>query len=94
MLSVDPQTRVATWQDGPLDLTTAEFDLLWFLARHPGQVLDRDQLHEGVRGVTWDGVDRSIDLRVSRLRRKLSSAGAPDTLIKAVRGAGYLLAPS
>lgn len=93
-LSVDPGTRDVALDGAPVDLTTAEFDLLWVLVEHAGRVIERDALYEKVRGIAWDGLDRSIDLRVSRLRKKLGDEAKPHQLIKSVRGTGYLLAAS
>lgn len=75
-----------------LELTAAEFDALWALAQSEGEVVSRDALHERVRGVRYNGHDRSMDVHVSRLRRKLRSGGARDIVIKSIRGSGYLLA--
>jgi two-component system response regulator RstA len=91
-LRVDPARRTATLDGLDLDLTTAELDLLYELAKRAGEVLDRDALSLALRGAPWDGVDRSIDLRVSRLRRKLGPDAAD--ILKSVRGTGYLLVPS
>lgn len=74
----------------PIDLTTAEFDLLWLLARHAGSILSRDDLLQQLRGIGFDGLDRSIDARISRLRRKLGDDPENPTRIKTVRGKGYL----
>lgn len=74
-----------------VDMTTNEFELLWLMATHAGEVLDRDQLFSGMRGIVYNGFDRSVDVTVSRLRRKLEDdAGAPRR-IKTVWGQGYLL---
>jgi len=73
-----------------IDLTTAEFDLLWLLARHAGNILSRDDLLQQLRGIGFDGLDRSIDARISRLRRKLGDDPENPTRIKTVRGKGYL----
>ena len=73
-----------------IDLTTAEFDLLWLLARHAGNILSRDDLLQQLRGIGFDGLDRSIDARISRLRRKLGDDPDNPTRIKTVRGKGYL----
>lgn len=70
-------------------LTTAEFDLLALLAERCGEVVSRDELYQQLRGLPYDGIDRSIDLRVSRVRAKL---GAAAELLKSVRSVGYLLA--
>lgn len=88
-LVVVPSQREAKLHGEPLALTDAEFDLLLVLARSAGTVLDRDTLYRETRGVPYDGLDRSLDLRISRLRRKLGDT--PPRLIKAVRGIGYLL---
>jgi DNA-binding response OmpR family regulator len=74
-----------------LDLTTADFDLLVVMAQHAGEVVSRDELSQVLRGIEWDGLDRSVDLRVSRLRRKLGDWGP--ILLKSVRGSGYLMPP-
>ena len=73
-----------------IDLTTAEFDLLWLLARHAGSILSRDDLLQELRGIGFDGLDRSIDARISRLRRKLGDDPENPSRIKTVRGKGYL----
>lgn len=93
-LTVDGGSRTVAVDGRAVDLTTAEFELLYFLAQHPGEVLSRDRIYRAVRGIEYDGVDRSIDLRVARLRRKLGDSGSRPALIKSVHGAGYLLATS
>ena len=91
LLEVDRPARRATWEGRQLTLTSAEFDMLWCLALHAGEVVDRDTLSPVVRGVSYDGVDRGLDIHVSRIRRKLRDAGAGADLIKGVRGTGYQL---
>ncbi len=91
-LVVDSTNRVASLDGALLDLTTAEFDLLWLLARHAGETLDRERIYEELRGIEWDGLDRSIDLRVARLRKKLGDDARNPRRIKSIRGVGYLLA--
>lgn len=54
-------------------LSTADFDLLWELATHAGQIMDRDALLKNLRGVTYDGMDRSVDVAISRLRKNCST---------------------
>jgi len=83
-------TRNATLGGQTIDLTTAEFDLLWLLASHAGNVLSRDDLLQELRGIGFDGLDRSIDARISRLRKKLNDDPENPTRIKTVRGKGYL----
>lgn len=74
-----------------VELTTAEFDLLWMLAEQSGIVVSRDDIYPKLVGVKYDGQDRSIDLRVSRLRKKISDDPTNPTKIKSVRGVGYIL---
>ena len=90
-LKMNERNRSTTLNGSPIDLTTAEFDLLWFLARHAGKVVTRDQIFESVKGIEYDGIDRSIDLRVARLRKKLGDDAKQPQRIKSVRGAGYLM---
>jgi two-component system response regulator RstA len=71
-------------------LTDAEFDLLDFFFKRPNQKISREQLIKGLRGFDYDGLDRSIDMRVSALRKKLNDENAPYRLIKTIRGFGYL----
>ncbi|QFU16321.1 response regulator [Microvirga thermotolerans] len=71
-------------------LTTGEFDLLATFARHPGRVLNRDQLMDLTRGRQWEAIDRSIDAQVARLRRKIEADPKHPTLVKSVRGIGYV----
>lgn len=73
-------------------LTDAEFDLLATLAQSAGEIVTRDQLFQGARGVEYDGLDRSIDMRISRLRKLLGDSPDQPLLIKTVRGKGYLIA--
>jgi two-component system, OmpR family, response regulator len=90
--TADPQTRQVTDPTGgEVELTGAEFDLLKTFLDRPGRVLSRDQLLDLTRGREGDVLDRSIDVLVSRLRRKLAEGGAPP-LFKTVRNGGYQLA--
>jgi len=87
---ISQSTRTASLNGHTIDLTTAEFDLLWLLASHAGNVLSRDDLLQELRGIGFDGLDRSIDARISRLRKKLNDDPENPTRIKTVRGKGYL----
>ena len=87
---ISQATRSTYLGKEPIDLTTAEFDLLWLLAQHAGNILSRDDLLQQLRGIGFDGLDRSIDARISRLRRKLGDDPENPTRIKTVRGKGYL----
>lgn len=90
-LTVDLARHEATWQDDALDLTALEFDLLAVLARHPGQVLSREQLLEKVWGYDYYGDLRVVDAAVKRLRSKLRHAAPDGQPITTVRGVGYKL---
>lgn len=92
-LTIDPRNRTVSHDQRQLDLSSGEFDLLLYLAQRPGEIIDRDKLYQDVRGIEYDGLDRSIDLRIARLRKKLGDDAKHPTLIKSVRGVGYLLAP-
>lgn len=74
-------------------LTSGEFDLLHVLARHAGRVLSRDYLLEQTRGREAAPFDRTIDVLVGRLRKKLDDSAGEPQIIKSVRGAGYLFVP-
>lgn len=76
-----------------IDLTTQEFELLALLARSAGMVMSREDICRSIRGLEYDGLDRSIDGRISHLRKKLNDSGESPTRIKTVWGKGYLLAP-
>lgn len=80
-------------QGRPVALTGGEHDLLLAFLRHPQRVLSRDQLLDWTRGRSAAPYDRSIDVLLGRLRRKLASAAGGEGLIKTVRGGGYLFAP-
>jgi DNA-binding response OmpR family regulator len=93
-LTVCNQTRRVTHKGAEIVLTTAEFDLLWALASRAGSIVSRDDLFRSTRGLEHDGLDRSIDMRVSRLRKLLGDDPQQPRLIKTVRGQGYLFAAS
>ncbi len=80
-------------QGEAVPLTTGEFDLLCAFARHPGRVLSRDFLLEQTRGREAAPFDRTIDVQVGRLRKKIEANADDPQLIKSVRGAGYILVP-
>lgn len=76
-----------------LAITAMEFDLLRTFARHPRQVLSRDRLLDLAHNRDWDPFDRSIDVRITRLRRKIELDPAKPQVIKTVRGTGYMFVP-
>jgi two-component system OmpR family response regulator/two-component system response regulator RstA len=91
-LVVDPARRSVELDGSAVDVTTAEFDLLKLLAENAGQPLSRSDIYQHIHGMKYDGMDRSIDLRVSRLRKKLGDDPTNPQRIKSVRGVGYMLA--
>ncbi len=87
-LSVHLGNRSVAVDGAPVDLTSAEFDVLVALAEHPGRILSREQLLQRARGTDTAAFDRAIDVQISRLRQKLGRAD----MIRTVRGLGYMLA--
>lgn len=90
-LVVDASRRSVEIDGAALELTTAEFDLLHLLARNAGRPLSRNDIYRHIHEMKYDGIDRSIDLRISRLRKKLGDDPAKPQRIKSVRGVGYIL---
>lgn len=90
-LLVDAGRRAVEMNGHEIQLTSAEFDLLWLLAENVGQVISRGDIYQRIHGIAYDGLDRSIDLRISRLRKKLGDDPVNPQRIKAVRSIGYLL---
>lgn len=74
-----------------VDVTGVEFETLWLLALRAGEVVSRHEMSLQVRGIPYDGIDRGIDVHVSRLRRKLEAVGFDADNLKSVRGHGYLM---
>ena len=89
-IEIDIDRREVKRAGSLLVLTDAEFDLLVALTSRAGEIVDRDTLFQGARGVEYDGLDRSIDMRVSRLRKLLGDDPTQPRIIKTVRGRGYL----
>lgn len=88
-----PLNRAVQLNGDFISLSTADFELLWELATHAGQIMDRDALLKTLRGVNYDGLDRSVDVAISRLRKKLLDSAAEPYRIKTIRNKGYLFAP-
>ena len=88
--TISISAREAWLHDEALDLTTNDFDLLWLLASNPGKIFTRDAILESLRGIDYDGIDRSVDIRISRLRKKLCDDTGHPQRIKTIRGKGYL----
>lgn len=91
-ICVDLAKRKATCGDKEVLLSSAEFELLWLLANSAGRILSRDELYRTIFKLEFDGMDRSIDLRISRLRKKLGDDPKEPKIIKTIRNKGYLIA--
>lgn len=89
-LTIDSSMREAWLDEESIDLTSAEFDLLWLLSSSAGNVLSREEIFTALRGIEYDGQDRSIDVRVSRIRPKIGDDPVHPRRIKTVRSKGYL----
>lgn len=89
-LVIDQTRREAWLHEQLIDLTGAEFDLLWLLASNAGRILSREETFVALRGIEYDGQDRSIDVRISRIRPKIGDDPDMPRLIKTVRSKGYL----
>ena len=92
-LYINQASRKVTLQDINVDLTSQEFDLLWLLASKAGEVQNRDYIYKAVIGREYDGLDRSVDVRISRLRKKLHDSTDTPFRIKTIWGQGYLFVP-
>jgi DNA-binding response OmpR family regulator len=91
-LVLNLQSLTGTLKGRPLNLTTYEFRILRALAERQNRVVSREQLLELAQGSVEDAFDRSIDVRISRLRQKLHESPRRPSLLRTVRGAGYMLA--
>ena len=88
-LTIDKLKQEVLLEDEVVHLSTTEYEALLLFAENPGKVLDREQLVENLRGITWQSYDRSVDVLVSRLRSKLGETPADTRFIKTVHGVGY-----
>ena len=91
-VELDPAARTVRRGGQPLELTSVEFALLEALMRAAGQVVTREQLAQGVLGRRFMPFDRSIDMHVSKIRRKLGDQPGGGERIKTIRGVGYIFA--
>jgi DNA-binding response OmpR family regulator len=91
-LKVNRADRSAIIADQPVGLTAGDFALLWYLAQRAGQVVSREVLYREVLKAEYDGQNRCLDLRISRLRKRLGDTDRSRRLIKSIRCEGYLLA--
>ncbi|GAM67024.1 transcriptional regulatory protein rstA [Vibrio sp. JCM 19236] len=89
-LLLNATAKAVTIRDTEIDLNSNEFDVLWRLASQAGEIVARTDLIAELRGIEYDGFDRSIDNRIARVRKKLQEAPEQPYKIKTIRGKGYL----
>lgn len=89
-LIIDNGARAVILNGETIEFTSAEYDLLWLLASNAGRILSREDIFERLRGIEYDGQDRSIDVRISRIRPKIGDDPENPRRIKTVRSKGYL----
>ena len=92
-LSIYLMQRTVVLDETDIALTSAEFDLLAILAKRAGNILSRDEIMQQLSGARYDGLDRTIDNKISLLRRKLGDDSNVPSRIKTVRSKGYVLVP-
>ncbi len=89
-LVVDASLRTVSLEGRPIDLTTMQFELLWYLAKRSGRVVSRDELYEALYNEKYNGFDRSVDVYISRIRHQLNDDVDNPNYLKTIRGVGYL----
>jgi DNA-binding response OmpR family regulator len=92
-LFLDAHSKSVVLDGTSLEFSPHEFDVLWLLACRAGEVVSRTDLVSQLRGIDYDGFDRSVDIRISRLRKKLGDSADAPAKIKTVWGRGYMFAP-
>lgn len=90
---IDAESRSVYLEQQLVDLSSHEFNLLWLLTEHAGTVHSREDIVSQLRGIEYDGFNRSVDILISRLRKKLKDDSGKPTKIKTVWGKGYVFAP-
>ena len=93
-MSINNHAKTVIMGGQPVNLTTHEFELLYLLAKHAGKVLTRDDIYTMLRGLDYDGTDRAVDIKISRLRKKLGDDATEPQRIKTIWGKGYLFVPT
>ena len=93
-LSIDPLAREVRLRGEPVDLTPREFDLLYYFARHPGEVFSRLALLDHVWGYQHEGYEHTVNTHINRLRSKIEHDPAEPEIILTVWGKGYKFAPA
>lgn len=93
-LKIDLESRMVNLKNKNVNLTPAEYNLLVLLASNAGTSLTRDTIMRALRGIDYDGIDRTIDLRIAHLRKKLKDNINMPYKIKTVRNQGYVFLPN
>jgi len=89
-LEIFYQRRIVKLEDERIELTTAEFEILSLFTQNPGRVYNRDQILDYTRGIEWEAFNRSVDVMISRLRRKLKDDPKHPRFFRTVWGTGYV----
>lgn len=92
-LHINKNSRQVTLDEEAIELTSHEFDMLWKLASNPSELVERTTLYEELIGREYDGLDRSADVRISRLRKKLRDNPKNPYRIKTIWGRGFFFVP-
>lgn len=92
-LSIDPTSQKVLLNNQEIKLTSKEFEVIWIIANNAGNIISRDWLISQVRGLEYDGLDRTIDIHISKLRKKLGDESKDPKKIKTIWGKGYLFVP-
>lgn len=90
-LCLNKSLRTVTRDASVLPLSETEFEIMWELAKRRGEIVTREELFKAVLGRAYDGIDRSIDMKISSIRKKLDDAETPPRYIRSLRNRGYLL---
>ncbi len=93
-MKLNNQAKTVEYKTKPINLTSHEFELLYLLAENAGEVLTRDEIYSCLRGFGYDGTDRAVDIKISRLRKKLGDDANEPQRIKTIWGKGYLFVPT
>ena len=93
-LTINASRREVLLKKELVDLHSSEIDLVLLLAKNQGHAVSRDECFRALRGFDYDGIDRSLDMRISSLRKKIMDQKSPHRFIKTVRGVGYMLVSS
>jgi DNA-binding response OmpR family regulator len=90
-LSINVNKRELRLAGRLIDITSAEYEIILYFMHNPATILNRDMIIKEIRKIEYDGLDRSIDMRISSLRKKLDDTRPPYKYIKTIRAQGYIL---